>query len=97
MNTLLDLHTHTIVSGHAYSTMQEMVKAASEKGLKMFGITEHGPAMPGSCSPMYFRNLAVIPRWMYGVELFVGAEINIMDASGNLDLEQKDIDKLDIR
>ncbi|MCK9155747.1 MAG: phosphatase [Paludibacteraceae bacterium] len=97
MNTLLDLHTHTIVSGHAYSTMQEMVKAASEKGLKMFGITEHGPAMPGSCSHMYFHNLAVIPRWMYGVELFVGAEINIMDTSGNLDLEQKDIDKLDIR
>ena len=44
MEYILDLHTHTIASGHAYSTIREMAQAASEKGLKLLGITEH--AMP---------------------------------------------------
>ena len=30
---VLDLHTHTYASGHAYNTMNEMVLAAKEKGL----------------------------------------------------------------
>lgn len=34
MKTLLDVHTHTIASGHAYSSLQEMTMAAKEKGLK---------------------------------------------------------------
>jgi putative hydrolase len=28
----LDVHTHTLASGHAYGTIREMVQAASEKG-----------------------------------------------------------------
>ena len=41
MEFTLDLHTHTVASGHAYSTVQEMAKAAADKGLKLLGITEH--------------------------------------------------------
>ena len=55
MNIELDVHTHTVASGHAFSTLQEMVKAASEKGLKLLGITEHAPSIPGSCNPIYLR------------------------------------------
>ena len=69
MKTLLDVHTHTVASGHAFSTLQEMAVAASEKGLKLLGITEHAPGIPGTCSPIYFRNLHVVPRRIYGVEL----------------------------
>ena len=54
---LLDLHTHTLASGHAYNTLMEMARAASEKGLRYLGITEHAPSIPGSCDPIYFRNL----------------------------------------
>ena len=64
MKTLLDVHTHTVASGHAFSTLQEMAVAASEKGLKLLGITEHAPGIPGTCSPIYFRNLHVVPRRM---------------------------------
>ena len=39
MRDILDVHTHTIASGHAYNTMREMAKAASEKGLELLGIT----------------------------------------------------------
>ena len=28
MNDYVDLHTHTIASGHAYSTIEAMIKAA---------------------------------------------------------------------
>ena len=88
MNIELDVHTHTVASGHAFSTLQEMVKAASEKGLKLLGITEHAPGIPGTCSPIYFRNLYIVPRRMYGVDLLLGAEINILDCEGNIDMDE---------
>ena len=53
MNVALDVHTHTVASGHAYSTLQEMVQAAADKGLKILGITDHGPTVRGSCNPVY--------------------------------------------
>ena len=43
---LLDAHTHTVASGHAYSSLQEMAKAAADMGLEVLGITEHGPSVP---------------------------------------------------
>ena len=32
MTYVMDMHTHTIASGHAYSTLQENIAAAKEKG-----------------------------------------------------------------
>ena len=32
MKIELDVHTHTIASGHAFSTLQEMVRTAADKG-----------------------------------------------------------------
>lgn len=95
MNIELDVHTHTVVSGHAYSSLQEMVYAATTKGLKLLGITEHGPAIPGTCDPIYFRNLHIVPRSMYNIDLLLGAEVNIMDCHGNLDLDEKHLKMLD--
>lgn len=45
MKFVLDAHTHTIASGHAYSTLLENVNYAAEKGLELIGITDHAPAM----------------------------------------------------
>ena len=39
---LLDAHTHTVASGHAYSSLQEMAKAAADMELEVLGITELG-------------------------------------------------------
>ena len=97
MKIELDVHTHTIASGHAFSTLQEMAQAASEKGLKLLGITEHTAGIPGSCAPIYFRNLYVVPRHMYGIELMLGAEINILDCNGNLDMDEFYLNLLDSR
>lgn len=97
MEIELDMHTHTIASGHAFSTMQEMVQAAAEKGLKLLGITEHTPGIPGTCDPIYFRNLHVVPRKMYGIELMLGAEINILDSKGIIDADEELMRRLDLR
>lgn len=97
MKVKADLHTHTIVSGHAYSSMQEMAKAAAEKGIELLGITEHGPAIPGTCNEIYFTNMHVVPREMYGVRLMLGCEINILDNDGTLDVSERTMNSLDIR
>ena len=97
MKIALDVHTHTLASGHAFSTLQEMARAAADKGLEVLGITEHSPGIPGTCDPIYFRNLHVVPRRMYGIELLLGAEINILDGEGNLDLDEYYLQRLDLR
>ena len=55
MRDILDVHTHTLASGHAYNTMREMAKAASEKGLEILGITEHAVSMPGTCGAFILK------------------------------------------
>ncbi|MCR5624873.1 MAG: phosphatase [Lachnospiraceae bacterium] len=96
MKYLMDLHTHSLASGHAYSTIREMAYMASERGLEILGITEHAPAMHGSCRELYFSNLYMVPRNMCGVNLLFGAELNILDFDGNVDISEPVLDKLDI-
>lgn len=93
----LDVHTHTVMSGHAYSTLQEMVTAAKEKHLEILGITEHAPGIPGTCDPIYFRNLHVVPRQFDGLRLLLGAELDILDTDGTLDLDEHYYRLLDLR
>lgn len=89
-----DLHTHTIVSGHAYGTIREMAAAAAEKELKILGISEHAPGIPGTVAPFYYGNLQVIPRILYGVKILHGCEVNVL-SGGRLSLEQQYLDWLD--
>lgn len=96
MKYLIDTHTHTIVSGHAHSTLLENVRCAADKGLKMLAVTDHGVAMPGGPHIYYFGNLKVIPRVIWGVEVLRGVEANIMDYDGRLDMPEERLEKLDI-
>ena len=96
MKIEIDTHSHTLASGHAYNTIREMASMAAEKGLKGLAITEHAPQMPGTCHLYYFQNLRVVPRKMYGVELFLGTELNIMNEQGEVDLSKDVLKQLDI-
>ena len=96
MKFVLDTHTHTLASGHSYSTIREMAHTASERGLQLLGITEHAPKMLGSCHELYFQNLKVVDRQMCGVELLLGAELNILSPDGTVDLPDSILQKLDI-
>lgn len=95
MNDIMDLHTHTVVSGHAYNTLYEMAKSASEKGLLLMGSTDHAPKMPGTCNEFYFINFKVIPRTLFGIHILMGAELNILDYNGRVDLRKGLLEKLD--
>ena len=92
----VDTHAHTTASGHAYSTIREMAAAGASKGLKALALTEHAPKMPGTCQIFYFQNLDVVPREMCGIQMLFGAELNIMDPDGTLDLPEKVCKDLDI-
>ena len=93
---ILVVHMYIFASGHAYSSLQEMAKAAADKRLQVLGITEHGPSIPGTCPLVYFRNMFVVPRQMYGIRLLMGCEVNILDTKGSLDLNDDYLDRLDI-
>ncbi len=97
MTIELDVHTHTLASGHAYGTISEMAAAAAARKLKILGITEHAKGIPGTCEDIYFLNMDVVPRSQCGVELLLGSEINILDYAGTLSLPERVIQSLDIR
>lgn len=88
MRDVLDIHTHTIASGHAYNTIYEMARSAEDKGVQLLGISDHGPAMEGSASRHYFRSSKCIPRELYGVQILFGCELNIVDLDGTVDLDE---------
>lgn len=96
MKFLLDSHTHTLASGHAYNTINEMAQAAAAQGLELLALTEHTMAMPGTCHELYFVNLKVLPRHMFGIDVLFGAEVNIMDFDGRLDMRQKLLERMDV-
>jgi putative hydrolase len=87
MRLLADLHTHSIASGHAFSTITENVRAASIRGLELIAITDHGPSVPQGAHPWYFWNLKIIPSVLDGVRLLKGCEANLsLDSENGLDL-----------
>lgn len=95
MNYIIDLHSHSIACGHAYSTFQENVLAAYEKGIKYYGFSEHGPAEPGGPHPYFFANLKSLPKSYKDMKILIGCEANIVDLSGNLDLENNVLATMD--
>lgn len=89
MKLLVDLHTHTVASGHAYSTITENAQAASNRGLKLLGMIEHGPSMPGAPDLYHFGNLSILPEELFGVKILPGVEANIINYEGELDMPLK--------
>lgn len=96
MKIVADLHTHTIASGHAYSTLLENAKTASERGLAIIAMTDHGPSMPGGPHIYHFSNQRALPKELLGVRILRGIEANVIDRDGNLDLDDVRMSLLDI-
>lgn len=92
----LDVHTHTVASGHyTRDTVTDLIRQAAESGLKLLGISDHGPAIPHSCTASYFRGLSGAPAWRMGVHVLYGAEVNILDFLGSVDLQEDIMKNLD--
>lgn len=96
MPIVAETHCHTVACDHAFSTIQENARAAKEKGIRFVCITEHCPAMLGAPQSYFFDNLPnAIPDVLDGVVILKGAEANILDFDGKLDLTVKQLKKLD--
>lgn len=91
-----DLHVHSIASGHAFNTIYELAQAASEKGLELIAITDHGPNMKGSAHLEYFSMAKRVPKELFGVKILFGCEANIIDHDGTLDIPIEYLKSLDI-
>lgn len=96
MKIIADTHAHTLASGHAYSTIREMAASAAAKGLQALALTEHAPEMPGTCGLYYFQNIDVVPKEISGIRMLFGAELNIMDPEGTVDIPENICRDLDI-
>ena len=94
MKPLLDVHTHTVASGHGYSTIQEMAQAAADKGLQVLGITEH-PQHPHLRTALFQEYVRCTPPDVRHPAAD-GREVNILDTEGRLDLNDEYLDRLDI-
>ncbi len=91
-----DLHTHTLVSAHAYSTLTENASAAAQKGLLAIACTDHGPGIADGAHPWHFSCLNKLPDTIAGVRNLRGAEVNVCDFDGTLDLEEWRLKRLEI-
>jgi putative hydrolase len=96
MKLLVDTHTHSISSGHAYSTVQEMAREAKENGILGFALTDHGGAMKGAPFLYHFGNLKAIPEYLYGIRVFKGVEANIIDYDGHIDVPELYLERLEL-
>lgn len=91
MQMIADLHSHTLCATHAFQTLQEMATAAHEIGYYALAITDHAPAMPDAPHIWHFANGNALPRVVQGVAMLYGAEVNVMDTKGGLDLSQSQL------
>lgn len=94
MKCILDSHTHTIASGHAYSTITECAAAAAERGLSLLAITDHAAQASCTMARSYFGNFADIPKYINGVEVVCGVELNILNPNGEVDMEERRLKKM---
>lgn len=96
MKIIADLHTHTLVSEHAYSTLNEMVERSKLLGKKGMAVTEHGFAIADSPSEWYYCNLRALPDVIDDNFLLLkGVEANVLDVSGKIDMPEEILKKLD--
>jgi len=91
-----DLHVHSLASGHAYSTILESAKFASDFGVETIAITDHGPSTCGGPQIGYFTNIGRLPRKIFGVNVLMGCEANVIDCDGNIDISNDVATSLDI-
>lgn len=95
MKLVIDTHTHTYASGHAYSTLIENAGLAKANGMAMFCTTDHAESMPGAPHYWFFSNQKILPRFIDGIAILRGVEANILSIDGDVDIHPSTDSKLD--
>lgn len=87
MDTIVDLHTHSVLSRHAYSSVTENIEYAYSKGLKVYGISEHqyDDFNVGAHHFVFLNGPRAIPNYWHEMRVLKGAELNILDGHFDVD------------
>ena len=88
-----DMHTHTVASQHAFSTIAELIGRSKSLGMEFLAATDHGPEMTDGANRLHFLGLSRLPDVIDGIRLFKGAEVNIKNFKGRIDLDNSILKK----
>ncbi|MGL4911293.1 MAG: PHP domain-containing protein [Romboutsia sp.] len=93
MQILADYHTHTVYS-HGKGTIEDNVKVAIEKGIKTIGISDHSykHMTYGVKMKDIYKMREEIDKLNLkysNVDILLGMECNILDESGNIDINDE--------
>lgn len=93
-----DFHIHTSYSD-GLASPAKIVESATEKGLEAIAVTDHGPAIsvgikPGSIDQM-IEDVSIVKEDAK-ITVLLGIEANVVDPEGNIDLDEKILEKMDI-
>lgn len=84
-----DTHTHTSFTRHAYSTLEENIRAAKKRNMELIGTTDHFSSMLFSDyedikSWQYIITMPVLPEEIDGIRHLRAAEVDIESLDGRL-------------
>jgi len=101
MKIWADYHTHTRYS-HGTGTIEQNVRAAIKKGLKVIGISEHGPGNIGLRIKLedFYKMRDEIERLRSkyrDIHILLGCEANVVSLDGDLDIPVDVLAMLDYR
>lgn len=89
MKALVDIHTHTVLCAHAYSTIFENLTVAAERGLQGIVISEHCLDMADVRFPAAIVYQRHLPKEYRSVRIFRGIEANIHNYAGEVDMSER--------
>jgi putative hydrolase len=95
MHFEIDTHTHTVLSGHAHSTIMENAAAAARIGIKGIVMSDHGPSLHSAPPDYNIGTYAYLPDCIDGVRIYRGIEANIIDYKGSIDIREKFLKRLE--
>ena len=96
MDYKIDLHVHSNTNPHVFSTIKENADYASKIGMKVIAITNHGPALEDTPHWWHLLNVRIVPDYINGVRILKGVEANIVGENGELDINQKIYEQMEI-
>ena len=82
----VDTHTHTVLSGHAWSTLTENCLAAKKRGMKGLCLTEHAPGIECGAPAFIPHSQRMLPDVIEGIRVYKGVEMNILDHQNDVDI-----------
>jgi len=96
MTPTVDLHTHTVASGHAYCTVNELVEKANQLALEAIAITDHGPGLPNGPHIFHFSNQERFKTIPGNCVVLSGVEEDLDGPNGEVFLPENTLSSLEV-